>query len=80
MCHVSRVMCHLSPVMCHLSHVQKKFSNFNTKKKHFIKIGQKDGASRWRVCYQRGLPRLVYQTFIIQIVKIAVTSINDVSL
>ena len=23
------------------------------------KIGQIGGASRWRVCYQRGLPRLV---------------------
>ena len=23
------------------------------------KIGQSGGASRWRVCYQRGLPRLV---------------------
>ena len=28
-------------------------------------IGQSGGASRWRVCYQRGLPRLVlkYQPF-----------------
>ena len=25
----------------------------------FNKIGQSSGASRWRVCYQRGLPRLV---------------------
>ena len=24
-----------------------------------LKIGQSGGASRWRVCYQRGLPRLV---------------------
>jgi hypothetical protein len=24
------------------------------------KIGQSDGASRWRVCYQWGLPHLVY--------------------
>ena len=23
-------------------------------------IGQRGGASRWRVCYQRGLPRLVF--------------------
>ena len=23
-------------------------------------IGQSGGASRWRVCYQRGLPRLVF--------------------
>ena len=26
------------------------------------KIGQSGGASRWRVCYQRGLPRLVSVT------------------
>ena len=24
------------------------------------KVGQSGGASRWRVCYQRGLPRLVF--------------------
>ena len=24
------------------------------------KMGQNNGASRWRVCYKRGLPRLVY--------------------
>ena len=24
-------------------------------------IGQSGGASRWRVCYQRGLPRLVFR-------------------
>ena len=24
------------------------------------KIGQSGGASGWRVCYQRGLPRLVF--------------------
>ena len=23
-------------------------------------MGQNGGASRWRVCYQRGLPRLVF--------------------
>ena len=27
------------------------------------KIGQSGGASRWRVCYQRGLPRLVLNVF-----------------
>ena len=36
----------VSHVMCHMSGVQC----------HFFLI---DGASRWRVCYQRGLPRLV---------------------
>ena len=49
MCHVSRVTCHMSPVTCHLSHVTCH-----------KKIGQSGEASRWRVCYQRGLPRLVF--------------------
>ena len=31
------------------------FENF------FKKIGQSGGASQWRVCYQRGLPRLVFK-------------------
>ena len=47
-CHVSRVTCHMSHVTCQVS--QKK------KKKKMEKSG---GASRLRVCYQRGLPRLV---------------------
>ena len=55
-CHVSRVTCHMSSVTCHMS------------KKNYIliffffsrtQIGQSGGASRWRVCYQRGLPCLV---------------------
>ena len=41
--------------MCHLSHVF-----FIIKKIYPLeKNGQSGGASRWRVCYQRGLPRLV---------------------
>ena len=46
---MSSVICHMSPVTCHLS-------------QHFFylkKIGQSGGASQWRFCYQRGLPRLV---------------------
>ena len=30
------------------------------------KIGQSGGAGRWRVCYQRGLPCLVYILYIQQ--------------
>ena len=65
-CHVSRVTCHVSPVTCHMSHVKKKnyiliyiyiYIFFYLRKK----FGQSVGASRWRVCYQRGLPRLVSQ-------------------
>ena len=45
MCHVSCVMCNAARVMC-----QKKIYIY-------IYIG---GASRWRICHQGGLPRLVY--------------------
>ena len=46
----SHTMCHVSRIMCHLSHVF-----FFIRKK----IWQSGVASRWRVCYQRDLPRLV---------------------
>ena len=65
MCHMSHVTCHVSPVMCHVSHVKNIFfyislNKKKNKKKYTTKnIGQSGGASRWRVCYQRGLPRLV---------------------
>ena len=45
-CYVSCVRCHVSGVTCHLSF----FSSSS--------FGQSGWASRWRVCYQRGLPRL----------------------
>ena len=48
--HVSRVTCHVSHVTCHVSPVTcQHFFCF------FLLSG---GASTWRVCYQRGLPRL----------------------
>ena len=50
--HVSHVTCQVSPITCHLSHVKKKLS--------FKKIGQSGGVRRGRVCYQWGLPRLVF--------------------
>ena len=46
-CHVSHVTCHVSPVTCHMSFVFCLF----------LQIG---GTSRWRVCYQRGLPCLIF--------------------
>ena len=45
MCHMSGVTCHLSGVSCHVSGVRCQ---------HFFYIV---GASWWRICYQRGLPR-----------------------
>ena len=44
-----RVTCHVSRVTCHMSH----FFYF------YFFFGQNGEAYRWRVCYQRGLPRLV---------------------
>ena len=44
------VTCHMSCVMCHLLPVMFFLFFF----------GQSGGASRWRVCYQQGLPRLVF--------------------
>ena len=58
MCHVSRVPCHVSCVMGHVSSVTCHMSNVN----FFLalnKIQPSGEASRWRVCYQRGQPRLV---------------------
>ena len=46
-CHMSCVTCHVSHVMCHVSGV----------KCHFFLSG---GASLGRVCYQQGLPCLVF--------------------
>ena len=45
MCHMSRVRCHLSGVMFQVD--------------FFLNL-QSGGASRWRICYQWGLLRLVY--------------------
>ena len=57
MCHVSRVTCHVSRVTCHVSSVTFffLFFFFLYPKKNYLR----GGASQWRVCYQRGLPRLV---------------------
>ena len=47
---MSRVTCQVSRVTCHVSHVIFLF---------YFLGGQSGEAYRWRVCYQRGLPRLV---------------------
>ena len=48
MCHMFHVTCHVSHVTCHMLFF---FSLF------FWTNGE---AYRWNVCYQRGLPHLVY--------------------
>ena len=52
-CHVSRVTCHVSGVTCHMYFL------------FFFFFGQSGEAYRWRVCYQRGLPRLVLDASVI---------------
>ena len=49
MCHVSRVTCNVSRVTCHMSCVTC----------HIFFFLQSGEAYLWRVCYQRGQPRLV---------------------
>ena len=63
MYHASRVTFHMSPVTCNMSPVNVKKNYIKKKRKKLEKNGQSGGASRWRVCYQRGLPRLVYFVF-----------------
>ena len=55
-CHMAHVTCHMSHVTCHMSHVTYLVSHILC---HFLFV-QNDGASQWRVCYQRGLPRQVF--------------------
>ena len=62
-CHVSHVICHMSCVTCHMARVTCHVSCVTC---HIILLLllliiclQSGGASRGRVCYQRGLPRLV---------------------
>ena len=67
MCHMSHVTCHMSHVMCHMSHVRCHMSKVKKEKKKKEKREknlQSGGASRWRVCYQRGLPGLVFSPYI----------------
>ena len=53
MCHMSDVTCLVSGVTCQVSGVMCIFVFI------FFFFKQSDGASCWRVCYPRGLPRLV---------------------
>ena len=57
MCPVSCVTCHVSHVTCHMSCVTCHMSQFLI---FFFFFGQIGEAYRWRVRYQRGLPRLVF--------------------
>ena len=56
-CHVSHVMCHMSCVTCHVSHVTWQVSHVTCQMSSLFL--QSVEACQLRVCYQRGLPRLV---------------------
>ena len=54
MCHLSCIMWHVLHVTCHVSRVTFHMSHVT------FFFGQSGETYRWWVCYQRGLPRLVY--------------------
>ena len=54
-CQVSGVRFQVSGVICQVSGVRCRVSGVI----FLFFLGQSGGASRWRVCYQRGQPRLV---------------------
>ena len=54
-CHMSHVTCQVSGVTCQVSPVRYHILFF------YFFSGQSGEASWWRVCYQRGLPRLVHR-------------------
>ena len=63
-CHASNVMRQMSCVTCHASNVMRHMSCVTC---HFLSssflLRQSGEACWWRVCYQRGLPRLVVMSF-----------------
>ena len=63
-CNMSSVTCHLSRVTCHIKVFFYNYFFFFFFIRIFLaslkKIRQSGGAGRWRVCYQWGLPRLVF--------------------
>ena len=60
MCHMSHVTFHMSCVTCQVSHVACHVSCVTFFLNFFL---QNCETSQWRVCYQRGLPRLVFYHF-----------------
>ena len=59
-CSMLRVTFHVSGVRCHMSHQNHKSGNFVVYLPPFFGGGGQSGeAIPWRVCYQRGRPRLV---------------------
>ena len=59
-CHMSPVTCHVSPITCHLSCVTCHLSPGPCHLSHIFCFVYYLWASWWRVCYQLGLPHLVF--------------------
>ena len=59
--HMAGVTCHMSRATCHVSGVTRHVPFF------LLLFGQSCGACRRRVCYRRGLPRLVAKLQIFQL-------------
>ena len=62
-CHMSHVTCHMSGVRCQVSRVTCHVSHVMCHMYFFLLLfffSQSGEAYRLRVCYQRGLPRLVF--------------------
>ena len=65
MCHIKHVICHMSHVMWHVSRVTCHMSSVTCHMSQFLFFylcffRHSGGASWWGVCYQQGLPRLVF--------------------
>ena len=62
MCHMSDITCYVSHVRCHVSGVTCQVScvTFSFFLFFLLLFEGSGGTSCWRVCYQRGLPRLVF--------------------
>ena len=65
-CHVAHVPCHIWHVACHVSCVTCHVSQVMCQNFYLIFLGRAKvvGVSRWRVCYQWGLHRLVNLTLL----------------
>ena len=70
----------MSLFMCHVSHVTRHMLRVMFFLNFFFIFGQSGGASRWRVCYQQGLPRLVKKKNCIEISLHLVVLDNQIQL
>ena len=62
-CHMSHITCHTSCITCHVPHVTYIYIYFFS--------GQNCEASRWMVCYQKGLPCLVFNLQLMVILRLS---------